>query len=110
MLDSAGDRVRGAGTELVLDAVDREQQLALDHVAELLVVMVVRRHPRPGFELEEVEHRAVTEERPHRDAVHERVRRRLAEAFDLDHQPASTGFVSSPIRSTATVTVSPGCR
>ena len=55
-------------------------------------------------------HRTVPEQRPHGHAFHERVRRGLAQPLDLAHQPASTGFVRSPMRSTDTVTVSPGRR
>src|SRR5829696_1879877 len=110
VLDASRNCVRRAGAELVLDAVDHEHELAFDHVPELLVVMIVRRHTRAGLELEQVEHGAVAEERPHRDPLHECVRRRLAQPLDLAHQPASTGFVRSPIPSTDTVTTSPGFR
>lgn len=110
MLDTAGNPVRVTHLQSMLDPVDHELQLALELKPELLVWMTVRRDPCPVFELDEVQHRAVPEEWLRSHTGGELEARGLEEILDLAHQLATTGFVSSPIRSTATVTVSPGFR
>jgi hypothetical protein len=61
------------------------------------------------LELDEVQHRVVAEERTGPHARRELDRGDVREPYDpAAHQPASTGLVRSPIRSTETVTVSPG--
>ncbi len=107
--DPAGNLVGVTRPELVVDAIDLEDESALQDEPELLVRMVVSRDGGVGLEVEEVEHHGVAEERLGPYPWHELEAVGLVEARDA-HQPATTGFVSSPIRSTETVTVSPGFR
>src|SRR5207253_1161661 len=108
--DATGDLVAVAGAQAVLHAVDREQELAVDDEPELLVRVAVLGDARARLEVEQVEHRSVAEERAHAHAPRELVPRARDEIRDVRHQPAATGFGRSPIRSTDTVTSSPGFR
>ena len=108
MLDTAGDLVRVTHLQSVLDPVDRELQLALERQPELLVRMAVREGPLPRRRTREVQHRAVAEERLASHTGGELEPAASKRFSTCAHQPATTGFVRSPIRSTATVTVSPG--
>ena len=105
---AAADLEPVARRQPVLDAVDRQHEHAVEDDPELLVLVAVRAHVRAGLELDHVQHHRVAEERLHPDAGHELVPRTGAEVPRLAHQPATTGFVSRPIRSTSTVISSPG--
>src|SRR4029077_6419814 len=53
------------------------------HDAQLLVRVAVQRHHRAGLELDQVEHAALAEERPPRNALRERERAHIVEADEL---------------------------
>src|SRR5947209_529316 len=95
------------GGQPVLDAVDRQDEHAVEDEPELLVLVAVRADVRARLELDHVQHHRVAEERLHADARRELVPGAGGEVARLGHQPATTGFVSRPIRSTSTVISSP---
>ena len=63
MLDAARDHIRLERAELVGDALDDECLHSLEDDAELLVRVTVQRHRCARLEADEVQHRALTEER-----------------------------------------------
>ena len=84
VLHASGKHVRLVGPELVRDAVDDERLHALEHDAELLVRMAVKRHLRARLEADQVQHRALAEERPARHAGGELER---ADGVETDELP-----------------------
>ncbi len=62
MLDPAGEDVALERAELVRLTVDDEGLHPAQDDAELLVLVTVQRHRCPGFEIDQVQHRAVAEE------------------------------------------------
>ena len=63
MLDAAGDDVGLERDELMRNASDDQRLHSLEHDAELLVRVAVQRHRGARLETDQVQHRAVAEER-----------------------------------------------
>ena len=68
MLHSPRKDIALERTKLVRDAVDDERLHASQDDSELLVLVAVERHRRARLELDQVQHRALAEERPPADA------------------------------------------
>ena len=71
MLDAPREHVRLERAELVCDTLDDERLHPLEDDAELLVRMAVQRYGRVRLEADQVQHRALTEERPSAHALGE---------------------------------------
>jgi hypothetical protein len=82
VLDPAGEHVPLHRLELVRDAVDDERLHPAEHEPELLVGMAVQRDRRPRLELDHVQHRALAEQRPSRDALGQLERTDVVEAHE----------------------------
>ena len=83
MLDAARDHVAVHRPELVRLAADHERLHALEHDAELLVLVAVQRDGRARLELDHVEHRPLAEERAAGDAGGELERLDVREVDEL---------------------------
>ena len=68
MLDAAGENVAFERSELVWNAVDDERLHPPQDDSELLVLVAVQGHRRAGLELDQVQHRALAEQRSAADA------------------------------------------
>jgi 2-iminobutanoate/2-iminopropanoate deaminase len=83
MLHSAGKHVALHRSELVRDAVDDERLHPSQDDPELLVLVTVQRHGRAGLELDQVQHRALAEQRPAGHACRELECANLVEVHEL---------------------------
>jgi 2-iminobutanoate/2-iminopropanoate deaminase len=83
MLHSAGKNVALHRSQLVRDAVDDERLHPSQDDPELLVLVAVPRHGRAGLELDQVQHRALAEQRPARHARRELEGADLIEVHEL---------------------------
>ena len=83
MRDVAGKHVALHRAELVGDVVDDQRLHAPEHDPELLVLVAVEGHRRARLELDQVQHRALAEERPTADAGRELERADVVEADEL---------------------------
>ena len=83
MLDAAGQHVPFERVEFVRHPADDERLHPAQDDAELLVLVAVQRHRRAGVELDQVEHRALTEERAAADALRQLERADVVKADEL---------------------------
>jgi 2-iminobutanoate/2-iminopropanoate deaminase len=83
MLDTAGQHVPFERVEFVRHSADDERLHPAQDDAELLVLVAVQRDRRAGIELDQVEHRALTEERPAADALRQLERADVVKADEL---------------------------
>jgi 2-iminobutanoate/2-iminopropanoate deaminase len=83
MLHSARQDVALQRTQLVRDAVDDERLHPAQDDSELLVLVAVQGHGRARLELDQVQHRAVAEQRAPADACCELERTDLVEMHEL---------------------------
>jgi 2-iminobutanoate/2-iminopropanoate deaminase len=81
VLDSAGQHVALHRSHCVLLAGDHQHLCPAQHDPELFVLMAVERNGRPRLELDQVQHRALAEERPADDADGEL---ELADVVEVD--------------------------
>ncbi len=80
MLDPARQHVPVHRLELVGDAVDDERLHPAQHQTELLMRVAVQRDGRSRLELDDVQHRSVSEQRPATDPLSELERADVVEA------------------------------
>ncbi len=83
MLDAAGENVALERAELVRFPVDDERLHPAQDDAELLVLVAVQGHGRPGLELDQVQHRALAEQRAPADAFRQLERADIVEVHEL---------------------------
>jgi len=96
MLDVAGERVPFHRAKLPRNAVDDERLHPTQHDPELLVGVAVKRDRRACFELDQVDHGAMTEEGTTLDALGERERLDIVEADELDIHGEQYLIVANP--------------
>ncbi len=87
MLHAAGEHVGLERAELVRLAFDDERLHSLEYEAELLVRVAVQRHRRTWLEADEIQHRALAEERP---AGHARSELECANGIESDELRSHT--------------------
>ena len=83
MLHSSGQHVTLERAELVGNAVDDERLHSPEDDSELLVFVAVQRHRCAGLELDQVQHRALAEQRPAADAFRQLERADIVEVHEL---------------------------
>ena len=83
VLDPARKHIALERAELARDTVDDERLHPPEHDPELLVRVAVERHGRARLEVDQVQHRALAEERPPDDAVREQEATDVVEADEL---------------------------
>ena len=93
MLDPAGEDVALERAELVRLTADDEGLHPAQDDAELLVLVTVQRHRRPGFEIDQVQHRAVAEDWTAVDARGQLEGTDVVEAHELRFQSPRTILV-----------------
>src|SRR5262249_26820198 len=102
MLDAAGEDVPLHRPQRVLLALDDQDLNSAEHEAELLVLVAVQRNDRSWLELDQVQHRAVPEQGPTRDAGHQLEGPDVVEVDELRfHAPIVRSRMCTTARSTA---------
>jgi len=83
VLDAAGEHVALQRAELVRLPVDDERLHPAQDDAELFVLVAVERHSGAGLELDQVQHRALAEQRASADAFRQLERAHIVEVHEL---------------------------
>ena len=83
MLHSSRNHIALERPELVRDAVDDQRLHSPQDDSELLVLVAVQGHGCAGLELDQVQHRALAEQRPAADALRQLERPDIVEVHEL---------------------------
>src|SRR6185503_1367453 len=103
MLHSAGQDVALHRPHRMLRAVDDQHLPPAQHQAELFVLVTVERHARARCELDQIQHRALAEERA---AGHAGRELELADVAEVDELRIHAAIVRSALCSTGRSTAS----